>query len=400
MTSVPYNYNNQGSMVSGGSMLGAGGGNLSSMFSVPADWYRNQNLYPSDYHHSQDYSTSSAGALGAAAGGAAGFAKGALAVGMLTKAGILTGGLATIATGGLAPFIGLAAGTLIGGSMGSVLGVHGKDIAKAGAGAVKAGYNLAKYATLGAAKAVGYTAKSLSKFNQLSSKHVRLSHQFPQKLQDKLKANKAAEKKFKGMIKETRAELKENKNIGKKLDDLWQYRVPSQRAQQKLSNLTADYHIFKNAKVNKGKLNIKQIEKEYKEFGKKHNWSKAKLKSELSSLNRRIEYHKDNLNIKENNEVNKSLLTKLSNSKPKVKEAEANFTQKGGPEKKSISPTSGQNQDYNKHVSKHLQKEQQTFNQKAKETIEQKRVQRDNQPMPQQSQQHFQDSKENSERGR
>lgn len=398
MTSVPYNYNNHGSMVAGGSMLGPGGGNLSSMFSIPAEWYRNQNLYPSNYHYKDNYSTSSAGALGTVAGGAAGFAKGALVTGMLAKAGILT-----FATGGLAPFIGLAVGSVLGGHTGAILGTHGKDIAKAGAGAVKAGYNLAKYATLGTAKAVGYTAKSLSKFNQLSSKHVRLSHQFPQKLQDNLKANKAAEKKFKGMIKETRAELKENKNIGEKLDDLWQYRVPSQKAQQKLSNLTADYHIFKNAKANKGKLNIKQIEKEYQEFGKKHNWSKAKLKSELSSLNRRIEYHKDNLNIKENNEVNKSLLTKLSNSKPKVKEAEAKFNQKGNPEKKSISPTPGQNQDYNKQVSKEVQKEQQTFNQKAKETIEEKRVQRDNQPTQQpqqQSQQHFQESKENSERGR
>ena len=387
------------------SMIGPNGGDLSAMFSVPKTHYHNQNLYPQQYnqYHHSNYNTSGLGALGFMAGGGLGIAKGAMIGGMLTNAGILSGGLATIATGGLAPIVGALALGLAGGAAGSVLGVHGKDIAKVGAGALKATFNIAKFATLGTAKAIGYTGKALLSFNRLSSKHTQLSHQLPDKLQKNLEQQKQAEQKFSQMVKEVRKDLKQGKDIKEKLSDLQQYRIPSQKAQKEYSDLLADYNILKSAKSNNGKLDFKQIKKEYKEFAKANNWSRAKLRSELSALNRRIEEHKDNLNLKENNELDKSILNKYSKafSKDKVADMQNNFNSKGDAEKKSLSPKKGHNQAFKEQSSKDVKKDQQKFNQKNKEAIQQKKAERQQQsqakPQPQQ-QQHRQNNDIDRER--
>jgi len=324
MTSVPKNKYDQGGMISGGgSMLGEGGGDLSAMFKVPPEWYHNQQAYPKNnnyaksYPKNNDYAKSNAGAAGAVVGGAAGFAKGAVAAGMLAKAGILTGGLATVATGGAAPFIGLAAGVMLGGASGSTLGIHGKDVLKASVSAVK-----------GTANAIKYTSKMLSKFNQYSSEKIRSSHDNPEKLKKDLQVNKEAAQKFSKMLAGARDDLKQGKDIKEKLSDLQQYRMPGQNAKKEYSNLLADYHIIKSAKDNNGKVEEKQVKKDYKNFAKENGWSKKRLKSEVSAFNRRIEQHKDDLNMKENNMLDKSLLNQYANSKNKVSQQQNIFNQK------------------------------------------------------------------------
>lgn len=390
-------HSNSGGMVSGGSMLGPGGGDLSLMFQTPPHWYKNKTAYPVNNYNSNEYSKSGAGALGALAGGAIGYSNPALLAGALSK--VAAGGAyAKLAGAGLAlmstpaaPFIAGAAFIAAGGIAGAILGVHGKDIAKVGAGALKATFNIAKFVTLGTAKAIGYTAKALAGFNRLSSKYTQLSHQFPDKLQKNLEQQKQAEQKFSQMVKEARKELKQGKDIKEKLSDLQQYRIPSQKAQKEYSDLLADYNILKSAKANNGKLDLKQIKKEYKEFAKANNWSRGKLRSELSALNRRLEEHKDNLNLKENNEIDKSFLNQYSNSKDKVADMQNNFNSKGDAEKKSLSPTQkGHNQDFNRQLSKEVKKDQQKFDQKNKEAIQQKKAERQQQsqakPQPQQQQ--------------
>ena len=379
MIDVPGSNQHQKGMIDGSvSMIGPNGGDLSAMFNVPKTHYHNQNLYPQRYYYNNNqYSHSSLGAVGAIAGAGLGYAKGAALLTGLTNAGILTGGLATVATGGLAPFVGLLVGGLAAGAVGSVLGVHGKDIAKAGAGAVKTTFNIAKFATLGTAKAIGYTAKALTSFSKLSYKHTQLSHQFPDKLQKNLEQQKQAEQKFSQMVKEARKELKQNKDIKEKLSDLQQYRIPSQKAQKEYSDLLADYHIIKSAKTNNGKLDLKQIKKEYKEFAKANNWSRSKLRSELSALNRRVEEHKDNLNLKENNEIDKSFLNQYS--KDKVADMQNNFNSKGDDaEKKSVSPKKGHNQAFKEQLLKEVKKIRKNLIKRVKKRSNRKKLKGNN----------------------
>jgi hypothetical protein len=256
------------------------------------------------------------GAIGAL-GGSAMAMKGVIATGTILKAA----GLATLIGNPIAAVAAVGLATGAGGVLGQLLGAHGKDIAK---GTKEFG----KIAYKGTKKAFGYIRQQTRKMNNISFSNIKNSHHNPQELQQKSEKISAATKKFNAMVKDVRKEFKDGKDIKQKLNNLHQYRIPSQQSQQKLQNLTADYHIFQSAQKNKdGTIDRKYIKQEYKKLAKEHNWGRIRLKNELAAVERRIEHHKDNLNIKENEQVDKSLLVKLANAKAKSKTKQQKFTE-------------------------------------------------------------------------
>jgi len=171
--------------------------------------------------------------------------------------------------------------------------------------AFKAAGFLLKGAFKGAIVAGKFAFKTAKKFNYLSAKSVKKFHNDKDNsvLKDFAK-NKVAEKRFKSLLKEVKQNFKNGKDISKSLKDLYQYRVPSIKAQQKLSNLTADY-VIKKTGESKGQVDPKLAKEEYKKLAKEFGWSRSKLRAELANFKKRVEFHKDNLNIKEDGQLSK-----------------------------------------------------------------------------------------------
>jgi len=164
---------------------------------------------------------------------------------------------------------------------------------------------VAKLSYKGVKAAVGYVSKNSDRFKSLSSNEVKKSQS---------KSNYSYDKKgierFNSRIKTIKEKFAEGKDISNELKELQKFRAPSRKAYKSLQNLQADHIIKQSAVRNRGFVDKKFIKNEYKKLAKEHKWSRKRLKDELSAANRRVDKHKDKLNIQENNKIANFALSK------------------------------------------------------------------------------------------
>ncbi|WOE70132.1 hypothetical protein RZR97_00790 [Hydrogenimonas thermophila] len=167
---------------------------------------------------------------------------------------------------------------------------------------------IAKGVTSIAKKGVDSASKLLepkmNNLNNIQQANVKANQTVNVKEQvQKFKKNKDVINKFNKAIKDVRSDFKKGKDVTKDIKELYEHRPPSRKSLKKLQNLAADNMIKRSAEQNNGVVDKKFIKQEYQKLGKELGWSESRVKDEISSVERRIEHHKDKLNIKENNKI-------------------------------------------------------------------------------------------------
>ncbi|SFP02309.1 hypothetical protein [Hydrogenimonas thermophila] len=228
--------------------------------------------------------------------------------GTLSMAGALVGAKvagSVLAAGAAAvggPTVALAViGTAMG--AGALMGLSGSKLLSA-----KNLMKVAKGVTNIAKAGVSFAKKNVplekDKFDSKEQTIVKKNQAVNVKEQvQKFKKNKDVINKFNKAIKDIRSDFKKGKDVTKDVKELYEHRPPSRKSLKKLQNLAADNMIKRSAEQNNGVVDKKFIKQEYQKLGKELGWSESRVKDEISSVERRIEHHKDKLNIKENNKI-------------------------------------------------------------------------------------------------
>ena len=112
---------------------------------------------------------------------------------------------------------------------------------------------------------------------------------------------KKREIKFKGFVEETKNKMMTGKDIRDNLSQMYQLKVPTQKAMKKLNNLAGDYFIKNNLKD--GKLDLGLMRKDIKMFAKDIKLSRTETKNLENGVFDRVEQYKDNLTLDKNNKI-------------------------------------------------------------------------------------------------
>ncbi len=247
---------------------------------------------------------------------------GAALVGGKISAGLVGAKLAAaglaIGSGGMIPLIGavatLSAGTLTGAvglRTAQVLGKKGVEgleylgerafvnMSRLSSAAAKV---LGTMAKKGAQASFKFTQKATNTFLKKSKEALNKNINQPQQLLENYSQNSQAEKIFMDRLNTLNKALQNGKNIKNDLKDIFKYRIPTQNTLKALQNTTSYYFIKQNAEKNGGKINLREIRKDFRNFAKEAKLSKKEAKYFESHIPKMLENLKDNLIVTKDNQ--------------------------------------------------------------------------------------------------
>ncbi len=222
-----------------------------------------------------------------ATGGAAVMTAGVVKAFGITK----LGGVAAAVGLGSAPLVGLAA-VAAGGAVAAVAAYKSKDMIARGIG------KGAEFALKSTGKALGLSGKGLGKIYSSYQKSAKTKSEYLEKANE---ATKQKEEKFKGLVKTTRKDLVNGKDIKDDLKQMYKLKIPTQKSMHELHKLTADHVLKNNSKS--GKLDMVGVKKEVDGFAKEVGLSKNETKVLHADVRDRLEEHKDNFRFDKDNKV-------------------------------------------------------------------------------------------------
>jgi hypothetical protein len=291
--------------------------NRNPYISTPAFAYvRNNRVHNPSYHQNRAELIEAGAGVGLAGAGytlATGKISASIVGAKLAAAGLaigsggmipLIGAIATLGAGAMAGAVGLRTAQILGKQ-----GIKGLEylgeraFVNAGKLSTAAAQMLGTLAAKGTKASLNFAVKTTNNFLKRSKQSISNNMQQPTKLIVNYSQNTKAEKMFISRIETLKKALKNDKDISKDLKDLFKYKVPSQKALQELNNLTSAYFIKQNASKNKGKIDLKEIKKDFKKFAKEVGLSKKESKYFEANIPKFLEYLKDNLKVTKDNQL-------------------------------------------------------------------------------------------------
>ncbi len=215
----------------------------------------------------------------------------------------LIGTVATLGAGALAGAVGLRTAQILGKQ-----GIKGLEYLgeRAFANARKLSSAAAKVlgtmAKKGAQASFKFTQKATNAFLKKSKEALNKNINQPQQLLENYSQNSQAEKIFMQRLDTLNKSFNQNKDIRNDLKDMFQYKIPTQKALKSLQNTTAYYFIKSNAEKNGGKVDLRQVKKDFRKFAKEAKLSKKEAKYFESHIPKMLENLKDNLIVTKDNQ--------------------------------------------------------------------------------------------------
>ena len=284
---------------------------------TPAFAYvKNNRTYKSSYNQDREELVEAGAGLGFTGAGAA-LATGKISA-SLVGAKLAAAGLA-IGSGGMIPLVGavatLGAGA-IAGAVGlrttQVLGKHGvkgleylgeRAFVNAGRLSNAAAKVLGTMAIKGTKAGFKFATKATNSFLNKSKQAISKNMQQPQQLMGNYSQNTQAEKIFIDRLNTLNKAFKNGKDIKDDLKDIFKYKIPTQKSLKALQNTTSYYFIKQNATKNNGKINLKEIQKDFQKFAKEVGLSKKEAKLFQAHIPKMLENLKDNLIVTKDNQL-------------------------------------------------------------------------------------------------
>jgi hypothetical protein len=235
----------------------------------------------------------------------------------IVGAKLAAAGLA-IGSGGMIPLIGavatLGAGAMVGAvglRTAQVLGKKGvegleylgeKAFANAGRLSSAAAKVLGTMAVKGTKASFKFAKQVTNSFLNKSKEALTKNMEQPAQLLQDYSKNTQAEKIFMDRLNTLNKAMQSGKDIKSDLKDVFKYKVPSQKALKALQNTTSYYFIKQNAEKNRGKINLKEINKDFKKFAKEVGLNKREAKLFQAHIPKMLENLKDNLIVTKDNQ--------------------------------------------------------------------------------------------------
>ena len=284
---------------------------------TPAFAYvRNNRVHNPSYNQDRAEIIEAGAGLGFAGAGAA-LATGKISAN-LVGAKLAAAGLA-IGSGGMIPLIGAVA-TLGAGAMAGAVGLRTAQVLgkqgikgleylgeRAFVNADKLSSAAAKVlgtmAVKGTKASLKFATKVTNSFLNKSKQAVSKNMQQPQQLLGKYSQNTQAEKIFIERLNILNKAFKNGKDIKNDLKDIFKYKIPTQKALKALQNTISYYFIKQNAQKNNRKIDLKEIQKDFKKFAKEVGLSKKEAKLFQAHIPKMIEELKDNLIVTKDNQL-------------------------------------------------------------------------------------------------
>ena len=283
--------------------------------STPAFAYVKNRTYNPTYHQNRAELIEAGAALGFTGTGAA-LATGKISA-SLVGAKLAAAGLA-IGSGGMIPLVGAVA-TLGAGAMAGavglrtaqILGKHGikgleylgeRAFVNMGRLSSAAAKVLATTAIKGTKASLKFATKVTNSFLNKSKQALTNNMKQPEQLLENYSQKTQVEKIFMERLNTLNKAFQSGKDIKNDLKDIFKYKIPSQKALKALQNTTSYYFIKQNATKNNGKIDLKEIQKDFKKFAKEAGLNKREAKLFQSHFSKMLEELKDNLIVTKDNQ--------------------------------------------------------------------------------------------------
>ncbi len=121
-----------------------------------------------------------------------------------------------------------------------------------------------------------------------------------ERFDEKAKNISEKEQKFAGYLAQVKKEFIDGKDVKEQINTLYKLKIPNQKLEKELQNLNADNHLKRVADKN-GKIDLDKAYKNIEKQGNELNWTKDRIQNEKAALNMRLEYHKENLDVTQDN---------------------------------------------------------------------------------------------------
>jgi len=250
-------------------------------------------------------------------GAGAGLLTGKISAG-LVGAKLAAAGL-TIGSGGMIPLVGAVA-TLGAGALAGAVGIRTAQIlgkkgvegleylgerafANAGKLSSAAAKVLGTIAKEGAQASFKFTQQTTNAFLKKSKEALNKNINQPEQLLGNFSQNQQAEKIFMKRLNTLNKAFQSGKDIRNDLKDIMKYKIPTQKSLKALQNTISYYFIKQNAEKNNGKIDLKEIKKDFKKFAKEIGLDKKEAKLFGPNIPKMVENLKDNLIITKDNQL-------------------------------------------------------------------------------------------------
>ena len=162
---------------------------------------------------------------------------------------------------------------------------------------------LGTMAVKGAKVSFKYAKKATNSLLNKSKESIHKNMQQPQQLLGNYSQSPQIEKNFIDRLNTLNKAIKKGKDIKTDLKDIFKYKIPTQKSLKALQNTTSYYFIKQNADKNNGKINLKEIQKDFKKFSKEIGLNRKEAKLFQSHIPKTVEKLKDNLIITKDNQL-------------------------------------------------------------------------------------------------